>query len=116
MAAFLHHCPFLKSAPQPALRRTGAALLSLADQCPIIVRQISVSGTASLEAQLSASPSRQKSPPLLTVDQRRLFAQRATQVAVSVSKGCPFVTSQIGVVRACPEMQEDVQEGRKNDK
>ncbi|TNN87738.1 5-aminolevulinate synthase, erythroid-specific, mitochondrial [Liparis tanakae] len=111
MAAFLHHCPFLKSAPQPALRRTGAALLSLANQCPIIVRQISVSGSASLEAQLGVSPSKRKSPPLVTVDQRRLFAQRATQVAVSVSKGCPFVTSQIRVVRACPEMQEDVQEG-----
>ncbi|XP_034392784.1 5-aminolevulinate synthase, erythroid-specific, mitochondrial [Cyclopterus lumpus] len=111
MAAFLHHCPFLKSAPQPALRRTGAALLSLADQCPIIVRQISVSGTASLEAKLSVSPSKQRSPQLPTVDQRRLFAQRATQVAVSVSKGCPFVSSQIGVVRANPEMQEDVQEG-----
>ncbi|XP_068454109.1 5-aminolevulinate synthase, erythroid-specific, mitochondrial [Clinocottus analis] len=111
MAAFLHHCPFLKSAPQPALRRTGAALLSLADQCPIIARQISVNGTASLEAKLSLSPTKQKSPQLPTLDQRRLFAQRATQVAVSVSEDCPFVSSQIGIVRARAEMQEDVQEG-----
>lgn len=114
MAAFLHHCPFLKSVPKPALRRTGAALLNQADQCPIIARQISVSGTASLEAKLSISPTKPKSPRLPTVDQRRLLAQSATQVAVSVSKGCPFVTSQIGLVRASPEVQEDVKEGRKN--
>lgn len=114
MAAFLHHCPFLKTVPKPALRRTGAALLSLADQCPIIARQISVSGTASLEAKLSVSPTKPKSRRLPTVDQRRLFAQTATQVAVSVSKGCPFVSSQIGMVQASPEVQEDVQEGRRN--
>ncbi|XP_070695718.1 5-aminolevulinate synthase, erythroid-specific, mitochondrial [Pempheris klunzingeri] len=111
MAAFLHHCPFLKSAPKPALRRTGTALLSLADQCPIIARQISVSGPASLETKLRASPSKVSSHRLPTVDQRRLFAQTATQVAVSVSESCPFVTSQIGMVRASPEVQEDVKEG-----
>ncbi|KAI3357313.1 hypothetical protein L3Q82_015761 [Scortum barcoo] len=111
MAAFLHHCPFLKSVPKPALRRTGASLMSLADQCPIIARQISVSGTASLEAKLSVSPTQTKSRPLPTVDQKRLFAQTATQVAVSVSKGCPFVHSQIGMVQATPEVQEDVKEG-----
>ncbi|XP_078110842.1 5-aminolevulinate synthase, erythroid-specific, mitochondrial [Sander vitreus] len=111
MAAFLHHCPFLKSVPKPALRRTGATLLSLADQCPIITRQISVSGTASLEAKVGVSPIKPKSHQLPTVDQRRLFAQRATQVAVSVSKGCPFVTSEIGIVQASPEVQEDVQDG-----
>uniref|UniRef100_A0AAQ4PJ04 5-aminolevulinate synthase n=1 Tax=Gasterosteus aculeatus aculeatus TaxID=481459 RepID=A0AAQ4PJ04_GASAC len=109
MAAFLHHCPFLKSAPKPALRRTGAALLSMADQCPIIVRQISVSATASLEAEANVSH-RLKSPRLPTEVQRRQLAQTATQVAVSVSKGCPFVTSQIGLVRASPEVQEDVRE------
>ncbi|XP_054464793.1 5-aminolevulinate synthase, erythroid-specific, mitochondrial [Anoplopoma fimbria] len=111
MAAFLHHCPFIKSSPKPALRRTGFALLSLADRCPIIARQITVSGTASLEARVSVSSGKQESHRLSTVDQRRLFAQTATQVAVSVSKGCPFVTSQIGMVRASPEVQEDVQEG-----
>ncbi|XP_032378014.1 5-aminolevulinate synthase, erythroid-specific, mitochondrial [Etheostoma spectabile] len=111
MAAFLHHCPFLKSVPKPFLRRTGATLLSLADQCPIITRQISVGGTASLEAKVGVSPIKPKSHQLPTVDQRRLFAQRATQVAVSVSKGCPFVTSEIGIVRASPEVQEDVQDG-----
>ncbi|KAL6119861.1 alas2 [Pungitius sinensis] len=114
MAAFLHHCPFLKSAPKPALRRTGAALLSMADRCPIIVRQISMSGAASLEvAEANASPGRLKSPQTPTEVQRRQFAQVAAQVAVSVSKGCPFVTSQIGMVRASPEVQEDVQKGLK---
>ncbi|XP_068996348.1 5-aminolevulinate synthase, erythroid-specific, mitochondrial [Embiotoca jacksoni] len=108
MAAFLHHCPFLKSAPRPALRRTGAALLSLADQCPIIARQITVS---SLEAKRSISPTKPRSPGLPVVDQRRLFAQTATQVATFVSKGCPFVTSQIELVQASPEVQEDVKDG-----
>ncbi|XP_074538421.1 5-aminolevulinate synthase, erythroid-specific, mitochondrial [Halichoeres trimaculatus] len=111
MAAFLHHCPFLKSVPKPALRGTGAALLSLADQCPIIARQISVSGPGSLQAKLGVSPSQTKSHQLPTEDQRRLYAQTATQVAVSVSKDCPFVTSQLGMVKASPEVQEDVREG-----
>ncbi|XP_029912651.1 5-aminolevulinate synthase, erythroid-specific, mitochondrial [Myripristis murdjan] len=106
MAAFLHHCPFLKSAPKPALRRTGAALMTLANQCPIIARQVSVGGLSSLDAKLDASPTRR---PPVTVNQNRQFAQSATQVAVSVSKGCPFVSSQIGMVRASPEVQEDVQ-------
>lgn len=112
MAAFLHHCPFLKSVPMPALRRTGTSLLSLADQCPIIVRQISVSSPASLDAKLTVSPTKTKPHRLPMLDQRRLVAQTATQVAVSVSKGCPFVSSQIGMVRASPEVQEDVQRGR----
>lgn len=112
MAAFLHHCPFLKSVPMPALRRTGTSLLSLADQCPIIIRQISVSSPASLDAKLTVSPTKTKPHRLPMVDQRRLVAQTATQVAVSVSKGCPFVSSQIGMVRASPEVQEDVQRGR----
>ncbi|CAK6951234.1 -aminolevulinate synthase%2C erythroid-specific, mitochondrial isoform X1 [Scomber scombrus] len=111
MAAILHHCPFLKSVPKTALRRTGASLLSMADHCPIIARQISVSSLPSLDAKLSDSPTKTKTHRLLTVDQRRLVAQTATQVAVSVSKGCPFVSSQIGMVRASPEVQEDVQEG-----
>lgn len=115
MAAFLHHCPFLKSVPKPDLRRRGANLLSLADRCPIIVRQISVSGPASLDAKLSVSPIRPKTNQLPAVDQRRPLAQTAAQVAVSVSKGCPFVTSQIGMVRASPEVQEDIQEGRTNE-
>uniref|UniRef100_A0A3P9Q4Z5 5-aminolevulinate synthase presequence domain-containing protein n=1 Tax=Poecilia reticulata TaxID=8081 RepID=A0A3P9Q4Z5_POERE len=111
MAAFLHHCPFLKSVPHPALRRTGAALLSLADQCPIIARQITVSGTSSLEAKLGSSPTKPNGQ-LPTVEQKRKFAQTATQVAVSASKGCPFVSSQIGMVKASPEVQEDVEGGR----
>ncbi|XP_008273960.1 5-aminolevulinate synthase, erythroid-specific, mitochondrial [Stegastes partitus] len=111
MAAFLHHCPFLKSASKPVLRRTGASLLSLADQCPIITRQITVSSSASLEAKLSLSPTKPKSPRLPTLDQRRSYAQTATQVAVTASKDCPFVSSQIGMVRASAEVQEDVQDG-----
>ncbi|XP_010730699.2 5-aminolevulinate synthase, erythroid-specific, mitochondrial isoform X2 [Larimichthys crocea] len=110
MAAFLHHCPFLKSAPKPALRRTGATLMSLADRCPIIARQVSVSSPASLEDKLSISPTKPKTPRVSAVDQKRLFAQTATHVAVTVSKDCPFVTSQFGVVRARPEVQEDVKE------
>lgn len=86
-------------------------MLSMANQCPIIARQISVSSTATLAANLSISPTKRKSDPLPTVDQKRQFARTATQVAVSVSKGCPFVTSQIGMVKASPEVQEDVQEG-----
>eukprot|EP00066_Takifugu_rubripes_P001824 XP_003963298.1 PREDICTED: 5-aminolevulinate synthase, erythroid-specific, mitochondrial [Takifugu rubripes] len=103
MAAFLHHCPFLKSVPKPALRRTGAALLSTAHRCPIIVRQIS-SIVPSVDDR-SISPAKRKA------DQRRLFAQTSPQVDVSASKGCPFVTSHIGMVKASPEVQEDIQEG-----
>ncbi|XP_061592430.1 5-aminolevulinate synthase, erythroid-specific, mitochondrial [Cololabis saira] len=103
MAAFLHHCPFLKSAPKPALRRTGAALLSLADQCPMITRQISVSSPT--------SATKPRSHPISSVHQQKMFAQTATQVAVSLSNRCPFVTSEIGVVKASPQVQEDVQDG-----
>lgn len=114
MAAFLHHCPYLKSVPKPALRRTGVALLSLADRCPIIARQIGMSGSDSLDAKLSASPVGPKTNQPPSGDQRRPFAQTAAQVAASMSKGCPFVTSQIGVVKASPEVQEDIQQGRTN--
>ncbi|KAM9785876.1 5-aminolevulinate synthase, erythroid-specific, mitochondrial [Neosynchiropus ocellatus] len=109
MAAFLHHCPFLKSATKPALRRAGPSLMSLADQCPIIARQISVSGTSSLQAQLDNSIV--NGPKGATMDQRRSLARTATQVAVTASKGCPFVSSQIGVVEASREVQEDVRGG-----
>ncbi|XP_034029106.1 5-aminolevulinate synthase, erythroid-specific, mitochondrial isoform X2 [Thalassophryne amazonica] len=109
MAAFLHHCPFLKTMPKPALRRTVPALLSLADRCPIIVHQVCISGLHILETKLDVSPTQPKRQRLSLLDQKRLFAQTATQVAVSVSKGCPFVSSQIGMVRASPEVQEDVQ-------
>uniref|UniRef100_A0A3Q2PNH9 5-aminolevulinate synthase n=1 Tax=Fundulus heteroclitus TaxID=8078 RepID=A0A3Q2PNH9_FUNHE len=112
MAAFLHHCPFLKSAPKPALRRSGAALFSLADQCPIIARQITVSAAASPEARLSSSPAKPRGHRLPTLDQKRGFAQTAAQIAVSASQGCPFVSSQIGMVKASPEVQEDVKDGR----
>ncbi|KAF6735505.1 5-aminolevulinate synthase, erythroid-specific, mitochondrial [Oryzias melastigma] len=111
MAAFLHHCPFLKSAPKPALRRTGASLMSLAEKCPIITRQITVSGPASLDSKLSSPTTTSKHKQLSTVEQKRQFAQTATHVAASMSKACPFVSSQIGVVQASPEVQEDVQDG-----
>ncbi|XP_028307658.1 5-aminolevulinate synthase, erythroid-specific, mitochondrial [Gouania willdenowi] len=111
MAAFLHHCPFLKAAPKTYLRRTGGFLLSLADRCPIITRQITVSGPASLENKFNVSPTKSQKNQLPTVEQKKQFAQSATQVAVTASKGCPFVTSQIGMIRASPEVQEDVQDG-----
>ena len=41
-----------------------------------------------------------------------MSTQTASQLALSVSKGCPFVSSQIGIVEASPEVQEDVKEGR----
>lgn len=109
MAAFIHHCPFLKSVPMPALRRTGTALISLADRCPIIARQISVSGPPSLQTKLDVPATQPKSFWPLKVEQKRQFAQAAAQLAVSVSKSCPFVISQIGVVRASPEVQEDIE-------
>ncbi|KAG7267109.1 hypothetical protein CRUP_009557 [Coryphaenoides rupestris] len=105
MAAFLHHCPFLKSAPKPALRRTGAALLSLADRCPIIVRQITVSSAL---PKMDTPGAHEGHPKHMAVSPRRRFAQSASQVAVSLAKDCPFVVSQIGVVRASSEVQEDV--------
>nr|XP_057940142.1 5-aminolevulinate synthase, erythroid-specific, mitochondrial [Doryrhamphus excisus]XP_057940143.1 5-aminolevulinate synthase, erythroid-specific, mitochondrial [Doryrhamphus excisus] len=111
MAAFLHHCPFFKSATKPALRRSGPSLLSLANQCPIIARQISVSGSASFEAKLSTLSAVADCRQPLMLHQRRMFAQTAPQVAESAPKACPFVTSHIGLVRARPEVQEDVQEG-----
>ncbi|XP_054651488.1 5-aminolevulinate synthase, erythroid-specific, mitochondrial isoform X1 [Dunckerocampus dactyliophorus] len=111
MAAFLHHCPFLKSATKPALRRSGPSLLSLANQCPIIARQISVCRSASLEAKLSASSAGPDCHQLPMLQLKRTFAQTAPQVAELASKGCPFVTSRIGMVQARPEVQEDVQEG-----
>lgn len=112
MAAFLHHCPYLKSAPKPALRRTGAALLSLADRCPIIARQISISAANSMDAKLKVCPVRPETSQLPAGNQRRLFAQSAAQVATSASKRCPFVISQIGMVKASPEVQEDIKQGR----
>lgn len=106
MAAFLHHCPFLKSGPKSALRRTGMALLSVAHRCPIIARQISVNSVASPGNDLGISPTKPKA------DQRRLSTQTSPQVDVSVSNGCPFVTSRIGMVHASPEVQEDIQKGK----
>lgn len=111
MAAFLHHCPYLKSAPKPALRRTGAALLSLADRCPIIARQISVSAADSLEAKLKVSAVSPGTSQLPVDNQSRLFAQSGAQVATPAPKTCPFVTSQIGMVQASPQVQEDIKQG-----
>lgn len=108
MAAFLHHCPFLKSVPKPALRRMGTALLSTAHRCPIIIRQISVSSVTLPVDDCSISPAKPEA------DQRRLFSQVSPQVDLSAPKGCPFVTSRIGMVKASSEVQEDIQEGKVN--
>lgn len=112
MAAFLHHCPYLKSAPKPALRRTGAALLSLADRCPIIARQISISAADSVDAKLMVSPVSPGTGQLPAGKQRRLFTQAAAQVATSASKSCPFVLSQIRMVKASAEVQKNINQGR----
>lgn len=106
MAAFLHHCPFLKSAPKPALRRTGMALLAKAHRCPIIARQISVNSVASPGNDLGFSPAKNKA------GQTGLFTQTSPDVDVSVPKACPFVTSRIGMVHASLEVQEDIQKGK----
>ncbi|CDQ89172.1 5-aminolevulinate synthase, erythroid-specific, mitochondrial [Oncorhynchus tshawytscha] len=108
MAAFLHHCPFLKSAPKPVLLKTGAALLSMADRCPMIARQITVCASIPKERKTTIHSTQSAGILPLSVDSKRHFAQSATQVAVSMSKGCPFVSNQIGMVRASPEVQEDV--------
>ncbi|XP_028849009.1 5-aminolevulinate synthase, erythroid-specific, mitochondrial isoform X2 [Denticeps clupeoides] len=109
MSAFLHHCPFLKSAPRPFMRRAGPVLLSLADRCPIITRQ--VSAVASSTRTPGDNPEKGLLPA--KVDPKRSMSQTATQVAVSIAKGCPFVSSQIGLVKARPEVQEDVQRSGK---
>lgn len=86
------------------------ALLSTAHRCPVITRQISVSSGAYPADYHGTSPAKPKA------DQRRLFAQTSPQVDVSATKGCPFVTSRIGMVRASPEVQEDIEEGKVNQK
>lgn len=40
---------------------------------------------------------------------KRQLATTATQVAISMSQSCPFVSSKIGLVKASPQVQEDVQ-------
>lgn len=40
---------------------------------------------------------------------KRQLATTATQVAINMSKSCPFVSSKIGLVKASPQVQEDVQ-------
>ncbi|KAL2103683.1 hypothetical protein ACEWY4_000551 [Coilia grayii] len=102
MSAFLHHCPFLKSASRPFMRSAGTALFSMADRCPIIARNIS---TMAVQSTSLSSP--EKAPSAVNGVQKRLMSQAATQVAVSVSKACPFVSSQM-VVKASEEVQEDV--------
>uniref|UniRef100_A0A3P8XVD1 5-aminolevulinate synthase n=1 Tax=Esox lucius TaxID=8010 RepID=A0A3P8XVD1_ESOLU len=108
MAAFLHHCPFLKSVPKPALRTTGAALLSMADQCPMIVRHMTVCPSVFKERKTTIHSTQSVGPMTLRVDSKRHFAQSATQVVVSMSRECPFVSKEIGMVKASPEVQEDV--------
>uniref|UniRef100_A0A8C2JV62 5-aminolevulinate synthase n=1 Tax=Cyprinus carpio TaxID=7962 RepID=A0A8C2JV62_CYPCA len=102
MSAFLHHCPFLKSPPGPPLRNM-AAYFGLAGRCPIIVRQISVKTQSSEEKGL-----------LLHKEPKRQLATTATQVAISMSQSCPFVSSKIGLVKASPQVQEDVQPNLEN--
>ncbi|XP_053481225.1 5-aminolevulinate synthase, erythroid-specific, mitochondrial isoform X2 [Ictalurus furcatus] len=97
MSAFLHRCPFLKSSPGPALRHVGG-FLGMADRCPIIVRRITVQSTQSPDEK-DLSPHKEA---------KRSLATSAAQVAVSMTKACPFVSSKIGLVKASPQVQEDV--------
>ncbi|KAJ8257370.1 hypothetical protein GJAV_G00184880 [Gymnothorax javanicus] len=87
MSAFLHHCPFLKSVSQPAWKRSGLSLLFQAERCPIMARQASSVITQT--------------------------AENTTDVLPDQTKGCPFVSSHISVVKASPEVQEDVHQTRK---
>ncbi|TRY82341.1 hypothetical protein DNTS_000065, partial [Danionella cerebrum] len=103
MAAFLHHCPFLKSSPGPSVRKVSA-YLGLAERCPIIVRQISVKHVQSTE----------ETGLLTHKEPKRQLATTATQVALSMSQSCPFVSSKIGLVKASPQVQEDVQPNLEN--
>ncbi|KAJ8372072.1 hypothetical protein AAFF_G00294860 [Aldrovandia affinis] len=89
MSAFLHHCPFVKSARGAVWRRAGLPLLSLGGQCPIITRQGST-------------------PPAQKAKDQGYSGLQALKVPPSQPNSCPFVASQIGVVRASPEVQEDV--------
>ncbi|MBN3306660.1 HEM0 protein, partial [Amia calva] len=99
MASFLHHCPFLTTVPRPILRRAGVSLFNLADRCPVILRGLASSAPQQQRAR--------ETTPAGSSPQRSL-AQDATQAAVSLSSSCPFVSSQIPVVQASPEVQEDV--------
>ncbi|XP_072569097.1 5-aminolevulinate synthase, erythroid-specific, mitochondrial isoform X1 [Paramormyrops kingsleyae] len=99
MSAFLHHCPFLKTVSHSSLRRSGLGLFSLADRCPVVIQQVATNATLVQKPKDSAP---HKGP-------QRSLAQAAGQLAVSMAKGCPFVSSQIGVVQARPEVQEDIQ-------
>ncbi|XP_062855058.1 5-aminolevulinate synthase, erythroid-specific, mitochondrial isoform X2 [Trichomycterus rosablanca] len=68
----------------------------MADRCPIIARQISI---ASHQDEKGLQPHK---------DGKRSLAMSAAQVAVSMTKACPFVSSKIGLVQASPQVQEDV--------
>ncbi|XP_060788053.1 5-aminolevulinate synthase, erythroid-specific, mitochondrial isoform X2 [Neoarius graeffei] len=97
MSAFLHHCPFLKSAPGPALRHMGG-FLGMADRCPVIARRITVQSTQSQDEK----------DLLPHKEAKRSLAISAAQVAVSKTKTCPFVSTKIGLVKASPQVQEDI--------
>uniref|UniRef100_A0A8C9W4X1 5-aminolevulinate synthase n=1 Tax=Scleropages formosus TaxID=113540 RepID=A0A8C9W4X1_SCLFO len=85
MSAFLHRCPFLKSLPQGRLHRALPVLFRLADRCPAISHHVSNS-----------------------TDPVKPAPHTTSQVAAKVANSCPFVSSQMEVVRATPEVQEDV--------
>ncbi|KAI1897187.1 hypothetical protein AGOR_G00080630 [Albula goreensis] len=93
MSAFLHRCPFLKSVPWTGWRKACLPLLSLADRCPIVTRQASTPPT-----QRAAYNGYSGTLPLSEGSQ---------------TTSCPFVSSQINVVKASPEVQEDVSPTKK---
>ncbi|KAL4645850.1 5-aminolevulinate synthase, erythroid-specific, mitochondrial-like [Arapaima gigas] len=93
MSAFLHHCPFLKGVPRGQLKGAVPLLFRLADRCPAISRYVSTSTAVAQKARKPGSNSETRS---------------AKEVAMKMAKSCPFVSSQVEVVRASPEVQEDV--------
>ncbi|MBN3323603.1 HEM0 protein, partial [Atractosteus spatula] len=106
MAAFLHHCPFLTTVPRHVLCKAGTSLFNLADHCPVLVRGVASTAAQQQRARETAPGGKSDlpgSPP------QRSLAQAAAQAAVSMASSCPFVSSQIGVVKASPELQEDIQ-------
>ncbi|KAM9474758.1 5-aminolevulinate synthase, erythroid-specific, mitochondrial isoform 2-T2 [Clarias gariepinus] len=98
MSAFLHRCPYLKSAPGPALRHVGG-FLGLADRCPIIARRITAQSAQTQGEEEGLLPHK---------GVKRSLTLSAAQVAESMTKACPFVSSEIGLVKASPQIQEDV--------
>ncbi|XP_028669219.1 5-aminolevulinate synthase, erythroid-specific, mitochondrial-like isoform X1 [Erpetoichthys calabaricus] len=101
MASFLHRCPFLTSMPKPALARAGRSLFNFADHCPIM--QSCTMATTTTSQQNGTKTTKAES------NTRKFSLQRVLpQATLPLAATCPFVKSNIGIVQARPEVQEDV--------